>query len=303
MQTILAGLRDALLARDPLAALPEAVWKRTSAFATWGTNAIEGNTLTREDVDRLLLAERSVGGAPVRDVLETLQHDRAFRGLLRRLDEPLTARLALTLHDEVFRNVKPHAGMSRLVRVGIAGAEHVPPTPEEVPFLMERWQEEYHAKDLRDADPIELAAWMHWRFEAIHPFLDGNGRVGRLLLNHHLLKRSWPPAHITPAERDQYVEALNAGNRGDLGPLVRLLHEALGRSLLDLLDQVGTERDRLAPLQVVAKGTPHDAAYLGLRARQGFLPALKVKGEWRTSPRAVRLYVERVGRRGAGKVK
>lgn len=294
---ILDGLRRALLDRGPLAALPEGVWKRTSALNTWGTNAIEGNTLARDEVERLLLEEHVAKGAPVRDVLETVQHDRAFRGLARRLEAPVSARAARELHEEVFRQVKPHAGQWRLVRVGIAGTRFVPPRPEEVPLLLDGWEREYHQRDLRGADALDLAAWMHWRFEAIHPFQDGNGRVGRLLLNLHLLKTSWPPAHVLPADRDAYMAALEAGHRGDLAPLRALLVQALGRSLLDLLDQVGTKQDELAPLAALARRGPYDAKYLALRASQGALPALKEGKAWRTSPRAVALYVEHQGRK------
>lgn len=296
-QPILLALRDALLARGPLAALPEAVWKRTSALNTWGTNAIEGNTLARSEVERLLLEEHVVAGAPLRDVLETTQHDRAFRGLLRRLDEPLTAAMAKGLHGEVFRAVKPHAGTWRLVRVAIQGTRYVPPRPEEVPLLIDQWERDYHQRDLRGEPALDLAAWMHWRFEAIHPFQDGNGRVGRLLLGFHLLKHNWPPLHVTPPDKAAYVAGLEAGHRGDLGPLRAFLAQALGRSILDLLDQVGTKEDELRPLAALAKGGPYDAKYLALRCSQGALPAVKEGREWRTSPRAIGLYAREVGRK------
>lgn len=294
---ILVALRSALLARGPIAALPNAVWKRASAFNTWGTNAIEGNTLAREDVERLLLEERTAAGAPFRDVLETVQHDRAFLGLRQRLDEPISSRLALRLHDEVFRNVKPHAGALRLVRVGIVGSKVAFPRAEEVPLLLEAWEREHHQRDFAEEDKIALAAWSHWRFEAIHPFLDGNGRVGRLLLNLFLLQKSWPPVHVTPAERDEYLAALDAAGRGDFAPLRAFVAHGLARSLLDLLDQVGTKDDALAPLADLARDGPYDAKYLALRASQGALPALKDGRVWRTSARAVRLYAEHVGRR------
>lgn len=298
MNSILEGLRGALLDRTPLAALPEAVWKRTSALNTWGTNAIEGNTLGREQVERLLLEEHVAAGAPLRDVLETTQHDIAFRALTRRLEEPLTARMALGFHAEVFRGVKPHAGTWRLIRVGIGGTRFVPPRPEEVPVLMEAWEREYHDRDLRGEAALALAAWMHWRFETIHPFQDGNGRVGRLLLNFHLLKHNWPPLHVTPADKAPYVAGLEAGHAGDLRALEEFLGRALARSLLDLLDQVGTAEDELRPLAELERDGPYDAKYLALRASQGALPALKQGKAWRTSRRAVGLYAREVGRKG-----
>lgn len=293
---ILAELRDALLARGPLAALPEAVWKRASAFNTWGTNAIEGNTLGRADVEQLLLREHVAAGAPLRDVLETAQHDVAFRGLLRRLEEPLTVRLALQLHDDVFRRVKPHAGSWRLIRVGISGTTFIPPRPEEVPIHLDAWEREYHQRDLRDADALDLAAWMHWRFEAIHPFLDGNGRIGRLLLNFHLLKHNWPPLHVTPVDKLAYVAALEAGHRADLNVLRDFLGDALGRSILDLLDQVGTRKDELKSLAELEADSHYGAKYLALRMSQGALPGVKAGRSWRTSRRALEIYERHLAR-------
>lgn len=297
MQSILDGLRAALLDRGPLAALPESVWKRTAALNTWGTNAIEGNTLDRSDVERLLLEEHVAAGAPLRDVLETTQHDRAFRGLLQRLETPLSVRLARALHGDVFRHVKPHAGAWRMIRVGIMGTAFVPPRPEEVPILLDEWEREYHHRDLRGDETFALASWMHWRFEAIHPFQDGNGRVGRLLLNFHFLKRNWPPLHVTPIDKSAYTAGLEAGHSGDLGPLTRFLQHAMARSLLDLLDQVGTREDELKPLLEFARGGPYDAKYLALRASQGALPAVKVGKAWRTSARSLSLYGRALGRK------
>jgi Fic family protein len=303
MRPILDALREALLARAPLAALPESVWKRASALNTWGTNAIEGNTLGRADVERLLLEEQVVAAAPVRDVLETVQHDRAFRKLVRRLEQPVSASLARDLHEDVFRHVKPHAGQWRLVRVGIAGTRFAPPRPEEVPVLMGAWERDHHDRDLRGADALALAAWSHWRFETIHPFQDGNGRVGRLLLNLHLLQRNWPPLHILPPDRDTYRAALERGHEGDLAPLQGLIEAGLGRSLLDLLDQVGTAQDELRSLAELHRDSPYDAKYLALRASQGALPALKEGKAWRTSLRALRLYEEHLGRKDVSRAR
>jgi Fic family protein len=78
-EIILNRLRDTLLTRASLDHLPDDVWKRSSALNTWGTNAIEGNTLTWKDVERLLLEDLSVANKPIRDVLETLQHESTFR--------------------------------------------------------------------------------------------------------------------------------------------------------------------------------------------------------------------------------
>jgi Fic family protein len=295
-QSILDALRTELLTRSPLASLPDSLWKRMGALNTWGTTAIEGNTLSWRDVERLLLQDLSVAGRPLRDVLETLQHQDAFRGLLRRLAAPITLVTVLELHEAVFRGVKPDAGQWRRVNVRIVGAKHLPPRMEQVIPLMSDWEREYQARHTAGEAVFPLAAWMHVGFEAIHPFSDGNGRTGRLLLNLHFLKHSWPPVHILPPDRERYMAAVASGEEGDLGPMSALLRVAMARTLVDLLDQVGTERDELQSLKSLARVGPYTAKYLALRASQEELPALKVSGDWRTSRRALDLYQDYVGR-------
>lgn len=295
--TILESLRTAVLTRSPLSALPEEVWKRTGALNTWGTNALEGNTLTRADVEKLLLQERSVGNRPVLDVLETIQHDKAFRGLLSRLAAPIRMTTAMELHEEVFHGVDPEAGVWRRITVLIDGSSYTPPRPERVIPLMSEWEQEYHERDVRGEPVFRLAAWMHHRFESIHPFRDGNGRVGRLLLNLHYLKHSWPPVHISPADRKVYLRSLDTGHQGDLARLEEFLRGAMSKSLLDLLDQIGTAEDELRPLKQFADAGPYSANYLSVRAGQGELPGVKRSRVWHTSQRAFGLYRDEIGQK------
>ena len=293
---ILQQLRHELLSRTPLDLLPEEVRKRTGALNTWGTNAIEGNTLTWSEVQKLLLEGQSVGNRPVPDVLETLQHEAAFRDLLRLRAEPIRITTALALHEFVFRGVIKDAGQWRRVNLRISGSKHTPPRMETVVSEMIEWEREYNARDTKGESVFPLGAWMHHRFESIHPFSNGNGRVGRLLLNLHFLKHDWPPLHVLPPDRVRYIRALERRHAGDLSPLEDFLKATMGRSLLDLLDQVGTKDDELLSLKRLARSGPYSAKYLALRSGQGVLPALKAEGEWRSSARALMLYRETTGR-------
>jgi Fic family protein len=274
----------------------EEVWKRTGALNTWGSNAIEGNTLTLRDVEKLLFQGQSVGNRPLSDVLETIQHERAFRGLLNRLDAPIRMTTALELHEEVFKGIDSEAGMWRRITVSIEGSRNTPPRPEAVIPAMAEWEREYNQRDVAGEPVFALGEWMHHRFETIHPFRDGNGRVGRLLLNLHFLKHSWPPVHVLPSDRKRYLKTLEQAHSGDLSGLNEFLHETMARSLLDLLHQVGTEEDELMPLQDFEHRGPYSAKYLALRASQGELPAIKKSRIWHTSERAYKLYREEVGR-------
>lgn len=295
-EIILRRLREALLTRSSLDHLPDDVWKRSSALNTWGTNAIEGNTLTWKEVEKLLIEGQSVGDRPLRDVLETIQHETTFRGLLLRKDLPITMQTALELHETVFKGMMADAGRWRRVNVRITGSTHTPPRMENVVREMEALLKEYDSRDMQGEEVFRFGAWFHHGFESVHPFSDGNGRVGRLLLNLHFLKHNWPTVHILPPDRETYLSAMERGHSSDLSDLVSLLKELMGRSVLDLLDQVGTADDELRPLKSLASKGPYSAHYLSLRAGQGKLPAIKVGGDWRTSNRALRLYREITGR-------
>src|SRR5256886_5484478 len=126
-EDILGPLRAELLTRSALDSLPEGVWKRTGALNTWGTNAIEGNTLSRTDVERILLEQKSVGNRQLSDVLETLQHAASFANLLERRRDPIRLTTVLELHAEVFRGIKAAAGRWRRVNVRVRGLKAPPP--------------------------------------------------------------------------------------------------------------------------------------------------------------------------------
>jgi len=296
-ESILETLRSKLLERTSFDKLPESVWKRSAALNTWGTNAIEGNTITWAEAERILFEERSVSGKPIRDVLETIQHEQAFRGLLNRRKREITLQTVLELHDEVFRGILYDAGQWRRVNVRIRGAGFTPPRMEKVQREMKKLISKYRQDDIEGVNVFELGAWMHFNFEWIHPFQDGNGRIGRLLLNLHFLRRNWPPIHVLPRNRKDYLKALNSAADEDYYPLVNLLKTLMGASLLGLLDQVGTKKDGLMNLKEAANSSPYSEKYLALRCKQGELPALRSGREWRTSERALALYLDIVGRR------
>lgn len=305
-EPILGVLRERLAHHGvDVSSLADGVWRRTGALNTWGTNAIEGNTLSYADVQQLLLEERSVPGRPLSDIIETVQHERAFRSLLDRRADPITLVTVLELHEEVFRGSTRHrAGQWRRSNVFIAGTVHRPPRWHKVLPLMEAW--EASAND-PGRDAFGAAARSHLSFEQIHPFEDGNGRAGRLVMNLQLMRAGWPPIHVTPEDREVYLDALEQGNRDNLAPLYDFLQAAMARSLLDLLDQVGDDGDRLRPLAEFAgyEWCPFDARYLALRCAHGALAGVRVtntsagpearrragRPRWLTSEVALRHYL------------
>ena len=238
-----------------------------------------------------------MGDRPLADVMETIQHEVCFRGLFNRANEPIRMTTAVELHESVYHGIDPEAGLWRRITVLIQGSQHAPPRPEAVIPSMTGWEREYNRRDIAGETVFSLAAWMHHRFESIHPFRDGNGRVGMLLLNLHFLRHSWPPLHILPPDRNAYLDPLEAGHSVDLSQLTGFLRVRMASSLLDLMDQVGTARDELRRLKEFGESGPYSAKYLTPRAGQGEFPAIKRRRSYYSSERALGLYRDKVGRR------
>ncbi len=292
---ILEDLKQELLSRGSFDTFPEGVWKMVSTLNTYGTNAIEGNTLTQDEVERVVIERLGVERS-IDDVLVTIQHASAFRGLIARRARAIDLVTILELHEEIFKGVMPDAGQWRRTRVFVRGASLIPPPPEKVVSSMEVLMREYDRRELASEEAIALGAWLHHGFESIHPFSDGNGRVGRLLLNLHLLKHNWPPISVMPVDRDKYLEALDSANEGDLRPFIEYSKIIMASSLLTFLSLVGTSVDELRPLADLESEAGYSAKYLTLRAGQGELPATRVGKGWRTSRRALDLYNRKVAR-------
>ncbi len=233
---------------------------------------------------------------PISHIQETLQHKEAFRSLLGRRARAIDHVTALELHEQVFHGLKVDAGQWRRLNVTIQGAHFTPPRVDKLLPALDDLFETYDQRERSGEDSLNLGAQFHLNFEMVHPFGDGNGRVGRLLLNLHLLKHSWPPVQILPEDRKRYIKALDVGSSGNFAPITTFMQARVGATLIDLLAKLGTGDDELQSLTELAKGTGYTGKYLALRASQGQLPATRYKSEYRSSSRAVRLYEEFVGR-------
>jgi len=181
---------------------------------TYNTNRIEGSTMTLEDT-RLLLERGIVTPMrPVRDIMETQLHAKLLERLIAN-PEPVDLDHLLAWHKELFSQSKPDlAGRLRDYNVRIGGSKHLPPPANEAGAMLQellRWVKN-SAKRLH---AVEIAGEFHFRFEYIHPFGDGNGRVGRLAMNMLLSNRGFPMLNIPYVRRRGYYSALEASSVKD----------------------------------------------------------------------------------------
>ncbi len=188
---------------------------------TYNSNAIEGNTLTLRETD-LVLRGLTIDQKPLKDHMEAVGHKEAF-DFVRELvqsDTPLTERVIQQIHFLVLADKKDDRGVYRRVPVRIMGAQHEPVQP----YLIQPRMEQLMLSYAESAEHIvRKLARFHIEFEGIHPFIDGNGRTGRLLVNLELMKAGYPPIDIRFTDRIAYYNAFDAYHvKHDLSAMEKL---------------------------------------------------------------------------------
>ncbi|MEK6913732.1 MAG: Fic family protein [Nanoarchaeota archaeon] len=188
--------------------IPESAREREleeiSIAFTYNTNAIEGSTITLDDAREIIKNNLSPNNKSLRDVKETEFHNKVFLQMLKK-DEKITKELLFKWHKGVFGETKSDiAGKFRdyLVRVG----PHLAPDWQDIENLMKDFIE--FLNEDGKMNPVELAGRAHYKFEKIHPFGDGNGRIGRLLMNFILWHEKYPMLIIEYKKRKSYYKAL-----------------------------------------------------------------------------------------------
>ena len=206
---------------------------------TYNSNGIEGNTLTLRET-QVVLEGITVGGKSIKEHLEAINHEKAILFLddLVKDNEPISEWNIKNIHQLILKDINnENAGRYRKENVTIKGATHIPPDYLKIPELMEKliltyntWNE-YH--------PIIQAALLHGELVKIHPFVDGNGRTSRLLMNLDLMSSGYNPVIIKKESRLKYYEALDkahtTGNYTDFVKLVTKLEIEMLKKYLELL--------------------------------------------------------------------
>ncbi len=222
----------------------EKVAKAFDIEYTYESNKIEGNTLTLQETALVIEKGLTIGGKSLNEHLEAINHQHAidFIKEIAGNSEPITERNLLQIHSLILQGIdNQNAGKYRNVQVLISGAKHVPPQPFLVPKQMEDlfiWYNEN--KDL--LHPIELSAEMHERLVTIHPFIDGNGRTSRLLMNLILLQNGFPIAILKgdTESRLKYYGALEtAQTENDKQPFLDLIKDNVRETMQRIIKVSG----------------------------------------------------------------
>ena len=191
--------------------------------STYHSNAIEGSTLTYAETYAILYNDNSfkIEGKEPREIYEAINHKKALELVFKNLqnNEEFDERFIKNLNETINRDIKETAGY-RVVQVFIRGSEYIPPAPEKIPNLMTYFIYNYNHDE---GDIFDKIARYHIEFEKIHPFEDGNGRTGRLLLNYELLKNNVPPVVISKEDRIKYFEFLKNNDNAGLAKWLRNL--------------------------------------------------------------------------------
>lgn len=212
---------------------------------TYESNRIEGNTLTLQETSLVINDGITIGGKSMREHLEVINHKEAINHIRELADKntALNEYVLNSIHSLVLMGIdRENAGQYRRVPVTISGAKHVPPQPFMVPKLMEDYFLFYEAnKDT--LHPVQLAADLHEKLVTIHPWIDGNGRTSRLVMNLTLLRHGFPIANISGemSERLSYYSSLESAQvDNDSADFYRLIAKVVKKSLFAYLQMVST---------------------------------------------------------------
>lgn len=315
-QAVYRSLDEAISeVREQLGGLPSpaearAIWDELWVHDAHNSTALEGNTLVLREVEQLLHEGRAVGDRQLAEYMEVKGYadaaqwvyaqavvpDRVGEGELLTLTEVrYVHRLAMTPVWDVapHPDAGPHEGPGSFRRHDIHSfpGGMKPPSHALVEARLRDWLDSVEAVRASAAHPMEAIAAIHAGFEQVHPFIDGNGRTGRLLMNLILCRLGYAPAIIQKRERERYLRALRQADAGNHGPLAEQIARAVLDNILRFVVPALAGAERLVPLASLA--TP-EVSHLALRnaAQRGRLKAQRAEnGQWRSSRAWVDEYI------------
>lgn len=277
------------------------IWQDIWFHEAHNSTAIEGNTLVLKQVETLLAEGKAVGNKDLREYMEVRGYADAAKWVYEQALEPhwtdgnlLTITEVRQVHTMAMNpvwGVEPHPDASPEERPGSFRRHDIatfrdgmtPPPWTDVPSRMSDWLSDVQTLQAPRRPIAEAVAQAHGEFERIHPFLDGNGRVGRLLTNLMLVRLGYPPAIIYKRDRSRYLSALARSDAGDHGLLGELIARAVLDNLYRFIVPAVAGPVRLIPLKALASGAVKADA-LRVAAIRGRLKAVKgTDGQWRST--------------------
>ena len=285
----------------PKPAKADRIWKDIWFHEAHHSTAIEGNTLVLKQVEALLARNETFGKKELKEYLEVRGYANAAQWVYEQARTRREGRAPLLTLQEVRRvhydavtpvwAVAPHPnatadespGKFRQHDIARFHSKMRPPTFPLVPAEMQGWLDRVNGLRRGDGFVCDRLAELHSAFERVHPFIDGNGRTGRLLMNLLLVRLGYPPAVIQKRERPAYLKALARSDRGDHAPLGEQIARAVLDNLMRFLLPAMSGRVKLVALEALVA---EDASHTALRqaAERGRLRAIKDgSGIWRSS--------------------
>lgn len=259
---------------------------------TYTSNAIEGNTLTRAETALVVEKGITVQGKSLKEHLEATNHAEALdyiKTLVNKKRKDLALNDILEIHHIILNKIEEdNAGRFRTQHARITGSKTIPPNPLKVPDLMEEFIKWLTGINIEH--PVKIAADAHFKLVSIHPFIDGNGRTSRLLMNLLLMQEGYPPCIIRKEDRLAYIDSLEKGQTiNDLTDYYNLIYEAVDRSLDIYLEALTPDRtgallpsleQRFYTTEEVASILKVDPESVRRYVRQGKLKAIKLGGKF-----------------------
>ena len=255
---------------------------------TYTSNAIEGNTLSRAETALIVEKGLTIGGKSITEHLEATNHAAAFdfvKEQIKRKPSELKEKDVLKIHEIILSRItKEDAGFYRRVPVRISGSAVVLPNPKKVQDLMDEFF--LWLKKETKLHAVELAAEAHYRFATIHPFIDGNGRTGRLLMNMILMMKGFPLAIIRKNDRLAYIKSLEKpqlvnGEGDSKNDYFKLITAAVDRSLNIYLKAIEgkdqePENEKLLKIGELAKATNQTVPTIRHWTKEGLLQVAEI---------------------------
>jgi len=273
--------------------LVKKLWEQMEIEFTYNSNAIEGNTLSLRETQLVIQEGITVRGKSLREHLEARNHPDALDYVEKLAQKEATFKQddILKVHELLMHGIDDqNAGKYRTGQVRVAGATFMPLPAEKIQMVISELLQTL-SQNPDELRPIELAAFFHHKFVNIHPFIDGNGRTARLIMNVILMRSGYPFTVLLKVDRPKYLRALSEADNGNLIPFANFVANCVERSL-DIYLLAFEKEAEILTLAEASKLTPYTQEYLSLLARKGSIGAFKLRRNWVITKKALNEYLK-----------